>query len=105
MACVYDLTGAMEVQFYEDIGLCKEGEGEELLRSGATSLGGRIPICTDGGATCLGECIPAQALSQVYEVVSQLRGDAGPRQVENAKVGFSINSGKLGNASAIVYKK
>ncbi len=105
LACVYDLTGAMEIQWYEDIGLCKVGEGEKLLRDGDTSLGGRIPVCTDGGATCLGECIPAQALSQVYEVVTQLRGDAGPRQVEGAKVGFSVNSGKLGNASAIVYKR
>jgi acetyl-CoA acetyltransferase len=104
-ACVYDLTGAMEIQWYEDIGLCKEGEAEKLLREGATSLGGRIPVCPDGGCTSLGECIPAQALSQVYEVVTQLRGDAGARQVEDAKVGFSVNSGKLGNSSAIVYKR
>ncbi len=105
LACVYDLTGAMEIQFYEDIGLCKEGEAEKLLREGATSLGGRIPVCPDGGCTSLGECIPAQALSQTYEVVTQLRGDAGARQVEGAKVGFSVNSGKLGNSSAIVYKR
>ncbi len=104
LAIVYDLTGAMEIQWYEDIGLCKEGEGEKLLREGATSLGGRIPVCTDGGATCLGECIPAQALSQTYEVVAQLRGSSGPRQVKDAKVGFSVNSGKLGNSSAVVYK-
>ncbi len=104
-ACVYDLTGAMEIQWYEDIGLCKEGEAEKLLREGATSLGGRIPVCPDGGCTCLGECIPAQALSQTYEAVTQLRGDAGARQVEDAKVGFSVNSGKLGNSSAIVYKR
>ncbi len=104
-ACVYDLTGAMEIQWYEDIGLCKEGEAEKLLREGATSLGGRIPVCPDGGCTSLGECIPAQALSQTYEAVTQLRGDAGARQVAGAKVGFSVNSGKLGNSSAIVYKR
>jgi acetyl-CoA acetyltransferase len=104
-ACVYDLTGAMEIQWYEDIGLCKEGEAEKLLREGATSLGGRIPVCPDGGCTCLGECIPAQALSQTYEAVTQLRGNAGARQVEGAKVGFSVNSGKLGNSSALVYKR
>jgi acetyl-CoA acetyltransferase len=104
-ACVYDLTGAMEVQWYEDIGICKEGEGEQLLRSGATSLGGRIPICTDGGATCSGECISCQALLQVHEMVVQLRGTAGERQVPGAKVALSVNSGKLGNASAFVFKK
>jgi acetyl-CoA acetyltransferase len=105
LASVYDLTGAMEIQWYEDIGLCKEGEAEKLLREGATSLGGRIPVCTDGGCTSLGECIPAQALSETVEVVTQLRGDAGARQVKDAKVGFSVNSGKLGNSSAIVYKR
>ncbi len=105
LASVYDLTGAMELQWYEDIGLCKEGEAEKLLREGATSMGGRIPVCTDGGCTSLGECIPAQALSETVEVVTQLRGDAGARQVEGAKVGFSVNSGKLGNSSAIVYKR
>lgn len=105
LASVYDLTGAMELQWYEDIGICKEGEAEKLLREGATSMGGRIPVCTDGGCTSSGECIPAQALAETYEQVLQLRGDAGPRQVEGAKVGFSVNSGKLGNSSAIVYKK
>jgi acetyl-CoA acetyltransferase len=105
VASVYDLTGAMEIQWYEDIGLCKEGEAEKLLREGATSLGGRIPICTDGGCTSSGECIPAQALAETHEIVVQLRGDAGARQVEGAKVGFSVNSGKLGNSSAIVYKR
>jgi acetyl-CoA acetyltransferase len=105
VAMVYDLTGAMEIQWYEDIGLCQEGDAEKLLREGATSMGGRIPVCTDGGCTSSGECIPAQALAGVYEIVSQLRGDAGPRQVPNAKVGFSVNSGKLGNSSAIVYKR
>lgn len=105
VASVYDLTGAMELQWYEDIGLCKEGEAEKLLREGATSMGGRIPVCTDGGCTSSGECIPAQALAGAHEIVLQLRGDAGPRQVEGAKVGFSVNSGKLGNSSAMVYKK
>jgi acetyl-CoA acetyltransferase len=105
LACVYDLTGAMEVQWYEDIGICKEGEGEELLRSGATSLGGRIPICPDGGATCSGECIPAQALMQIYELVLQLRGDAKDRQVQGAQAALAVNSGKLGNASVFVLKR
>jgi acetyl-CoA acetyltransferase len=105
VASVYDLTGAMEIQWYEDIGLCKEGEAEKLLREGATSLGGRIPVCTDGGCTSSGECIPAQALAETHEIVTQLRDDAGARQVEGAKIGFSVNSGKLGNSSAVVYKR
>ena len=105
VASVYDLTGAMEIQWYEDIGLCKEGDAEKLLREGATSMGGRIPVCTDGGCTSSGECIPAQALAETYEIVTQLRGDGGQRQVEGARIGFSVNSGKLGNSSAIVYKR
>ena len=76
-----------------------------LLREGATPMGGRIPVCTDGGCTCLEECIPAQALSKTVEIVTQLRGDEVHRQIEGAKVGFSVNSGKLVNSSAIVYKR
>jgi acetyl-CoA acetyltransferase len=102
---VYDLSSASELQWYEDIGVCKPGEAEVLLREGATALGGRIPINTDGGCSSSGEAIPAQALSQAVELVRQVRGEAGPRQVENAKVGFAVNAGKNGNCSAMVVKK
>ena len=79
MAEVYDLSSALELDWYEDIGLCKEGEAERLLRDGDTAVGGRIPVNPSGGLSCFGEAIPAQAIAQVCELVWQLRGQAdGP---------------------------
>ena len=79
VAEVYDLSSALELDWYEDIGLCKEGEAERLLRDGDTAVGGRIPVNPSGGLSCFGEAIPAQAIAQVCELVWQLRGQAdGP---------------------------
>lgn len=105
MAEVYDLSSAFELEWYESIGICKQGEAEIILREGATSMGGRIPVNTSGGCSSFGEAIPAQALSQVCELVWQMRGQAGERQVENAKAGLSINAGKQGNCSATIVTK
>ena len=73
LAEVYDLSSALELDWYEDIGLCGEGEAEKLLRDGATTLGGRVPVNPSGGLSCFGEAIPAQAIAQVCECVWQLR--------------------------------
>src|ERR1700761_8920486 len=82
LAEVYDLSAALELDWYEDIGLCGEGEAEKLLRDGATTIGGRIPVNPSGGLSSFGEAIPAQAIAQVCECVWQLRGQAGGRQGE-----------------------
>ena len=74
LAEVYDLSSALELDWYEDIGLCGEGEAEKLLRDGVTSLGGRVPVNPSGGLSCFGEAIPAQAIAQVCECVWQLAG-------------------------------
>ena len=76
LAEVYDLSSALELDWYEDIGLCKEGEAERLLRDGDTAVGGRVPVNPSGGLSCFGEAIPAQAIAQVCELVWQLRGRA-----------------------------
>ena len=68
LAEVYDLSSALELDWYEDIGLCGEGEAEKLLRDGATALGGRVPVNPSGGLSCFGEAIPAQAIAQVLRV-------------------------------------
>ena len=99
---VYDLSTALELDWYENIGLCGEGEAEALLHSGATSLGGRVPVNPSGGLACFGEAIPAQAIAQVCELTWQLRGDAGGRQVEGARVGLSINQGLFGHGSCVI---
>ncbi len=99
---VYDLSTALELDWYENIGLCGPGEAEKLLREGDTTLGGRVPVNPSGGLACFGEAIPAQAIAQLCEVTWQLRGTAGARQVENARVGLAINQGLFGHGSCII---
>jgi acetyl-CoA acetyltransferase len=105
MAEVYDLSCAMEFDWMEDLGLCKDGEAEKLLREGATTIGGRIPVNPSGGVAAFGESVPAQALLQTIELVTQLRGAAGPRQIANAKLGITINKGLANSISSVIVKK
>ncbi|MEU7700749.1 lipid-transfer protein [Streptomyces sp. NPDC039028] len=102
LAEVYDLSTALELEWYEDIGLCPAGEGAKLLREGATALGGRVPVNTSGGLASFGEAVPAQAIAQVCELTWQLRGTAGERQVPGARVGITANQGLFGHGSAVV---
>ena len=105
LAEVYDLSTALELDWMEDLGLCKRGEAESLLRAGETTLGGRIPVNPSGGLACFGEAVPAQALAQVCEVTWQLRGQAGARQVEGARVGVTANQGLFGHGSSVVLSR
>src|SRR4051812_4959224 len=102
VAEVYDLSTALELDWYERIGLCAEGDAEGLLRSGATTIGGRIPVNPSGGLACFGEAIPAQAIAQVCELTWQLRGQATGRQVEGATVGITANQGLFGHGSSVI---
>jgi len=102
LAEVYDLSSALELDWYENIGLCKPGEAEGLLRSGATEIGGRVPVNPSGGLSCFGEAVPAQAIAQVCELTWQLRGTAGERQVAGAKVGITANQGLFGHGSSVL---
>ncbi|MFP3989962.1 lipid-transfer protein [Streptomyces sp. E11-3] len=102
LAEVYDLSTSLELQWYEELGLCAEGEGAKLLREGATSPGGRIPVNTSGGLASFGEAVPAQAIAQVCELTWQLRGAAGQRQVPGARVGITANQGLFGHGSAVI---
>jgi acetyl-CoA acetyltransferase len=102
LAEVYDLSTALELDWMEDLGLCKHGEAEGLLRAGDTTVGGRIPVNPSGGLACFGEAVPAQALAQVCEVTWQLRGQAEGRQVEGARVGITANQGLFGHGSAVL---
>jgi acetyl-CoA acetyltransferase len=102
VAEVYDLSAALELDWYEDIGLCKPGEAEKLLRDGDTTIGGRIPVNPSGGLACFGEAVPAQAIAQVCELTWQLRGQATGRQVEGATVGITANQGLFGHGSSVI---
>ncbi|UGY94790.1 lipid-transfer protein [Streptomyces gobiensis] len=99
---VYDLSTALELEWYEDLGLAPPGEGAKLLREGATALGGRMPVNPSGGLASFGEAVPAQSIAQVCELTWQLRGQAGPRQVPGARAGITANQGLFGHGSAVV---
>ena len=105
VAEVYDLSTALELDWMEDLQLCERGEAASLLRSGETKVGGRIPVNPSGGLACFGEAVPAQALAQVCELTWQLRGEAGARQVEGAKVGITANQGLFGHGSSVIVKR
>ncbi|MEU8571524.1 lipid-transfer protein [Streptomyces pathocidini] len=102
LAEVYDLSTALELEWYEDLGLCAPGEGAKLLREGATALGGRVPVNPSGGLASFGEAVPAQAIAQVCELTWQLRGTAGGRQVAGARAGITANQGLFGHGSSVI---
>jgi acetyl-CoA acetyltransferase len=102
LAEVYDLSSALELDWYENVGLCKPGDAEKLIRDGATALGGRIPVNPSGGLACFGEAVPAQAIAQVCELTWQLRGQAAGRQVEGARIGLTVNQGLFGHGSSVI---
>ncbi|GAA4091040.1 lipid-transfer protein [Nocardioides kongjuensis] len=102
VAEVYDLSTALELDWIEDLQLCKRGEAEALLRAGDTTLGGRIPVNPSGGLACFGEAVPAQAIAQVCELTWQLQGRAEGRQVEGARVGITANQGLFGHGSSVI---
>jgi acetyl-CoA acetyltransferase len=102
LAEVYDLSTALELDWYENIGLCAPGEAERLIDDGVTALGGRVPVNASGGLACFGEAVPAQAIQQVCELTWQLQGRAEGRQVEGARVGLSINQGLFGHGSCVI---
>jgi acetyl-CoA acetyltransferase len=105
LAEVYDLSTALELDWYENIGLCKPGEAERLLNDGDTTIGGRVPVNASGGLACFGEAVPAQALAQVCEITWHLQARAGERQVEGAKVGLTVNQGLFGHGSCVILRK
>jgi acetyl-CoA acetyltransferase len=97
-----DTDAARELLSYEEIGLCDPGGSADLLVSGATGLGGRLPVNPSGGLLSKGEPLGASALGQVVELVRQLRGECGPRQVEGARVALSHTVGRGANAGVVI---
>jgi benzoylsuccinyl-CoA thiolase BbsB subunit len=93
VAEVHDAFSVAELLYYEAFGFCARGDGAALLQSGATSIGGRIPINPSGGLIAKGHPVGATGAAQVVEIVRQLRGQAGARQVEDAKVGMTHATG------------
>jgi acetyl-CoA acetyltransferase len=93
VAEVHDAMAPGELLYYEQLGFCAEGEAGDLLDSGATEIGGRLPVNPSGGLCSRGHPVGATGLAQIAEVVWQLRGEAGPRQVHHPRLGLTQNSG------------
>lgn len=90
---LHDATAFGELHQTEAMGFCPLGEGGSYAETGDTKLGGTKPINTSGGLECRGHPIGASGLAQIYEIVTQLRGEAGNRQVEGARIGLAENGG------------
>jgi acetyl-CoA acetyltransferase len=90
---LHDATSFSEIFQLEMMGFCPDGQGGPFVESGATALGGRLPVNLSGGLVSKGHPVGATGLSMVYEVVQQLRGEAGPRQVPGAELGLIENGG------------
>ena len=90
VAQLQDSESGAEIMHMAENGFCADGEQERMIFDGETEIGGRLPINTDGGLLANGEPIGASGMRQIHEIVLQLRGDAGPRQVPGAPtVGYT----------------
>ncbi|ADD07550.1 acetyl-CoA C-acyltransferase (plasmid) [Natrialba magadii ATCC 43099] len=98
---VHDCFAIAELLAYEDLGFCEKGGAGEFIESGATELGGELPVNTSGGLKSKGHPIGATGSGQVVEAFKQLSGKAGERQVENPVRGLTHNVGGSGGASVI----
>lgn len=93
VAEVHDATSFAEILQIENLGFCAQGEGGPFSESGATSLGGQVPVNPSGGLVSKGHPVAATGIAQVFELVTQLRGEAGERQVTDARVAVAENGG------------
>lgn len=106
VAEVHDATAFGELYQYEKMGFCPEGEGGPFAESGATAIGGKIPVNTSGGLMSRGHPIGASGLAMIYELVTQLRREAKKRQVENPRIALAENGGGtlgLGEAAMAIH--
>jgi acetyl-CoA C-acetyltransferase len=102
---VQDTDAFCELEIYEELGLCAVGEGGQLIEGGRTEIGGETPVNMSGGLISKGEPVGASHIGQVVEIVSQLRGHSGVRQVQGAKVGLAHVLGAGGNCAVTILQK
>jgi acetyl-CoA acyltransferase len=97
---LHDCFATAEILHYENLGICGDGEGGRLIDSGETALGGRVPVNVSGGLLSKGHPLGATGIANIYEVATHLRGEAGKRQVQGARIGLTHVVG-LGSACAV----
>ncbi len=97
---LHDCFAIAEIVHYENLGLCERGEGGKFVEQGLSSINGRVSVSTSGGLLAKGHPLGATGVAQIVEIVEQLRGESGPRQVHDAKIGLAHCQG-FGGASCI----
>jgi acetyl-CoA acetyltransferase len=97
---LHDCFATAELVHYENLGLCKDGEAGQFIDSGATQLGGKVPVNVSGGLLSKGHPLGATGIANIYEITTHLRGEAGGRQVESARIGMTHVVG-AGSACAV----
>jgi acetyl-CoA C-acetyltransferase len=98
---VHDCFTIAEILAIEDLGFCRKGEAGRLTEEGVTALNGDIPVNTSGGLKACGHPVGATGIKQVFEIVQQLRGEAGRRQIDGAEIGMTHNVGGTGASVAV----
>ena len=101
IAELHDAFTSVELISYEDLKFCKKGEGKTLIRKGMTNLNGKLPVNTSGGLKAKGHPISATGISQIYELVRQMRNAAGDRQVSNIGHALAQNIGGAGSTASV----
>jgi len=102
---IQDTDAFCELEHYEQLLFCKPGEGGKLIDDGFTEMGGKLPVNMSGGLICKGEPVGASGLGMVFEICLQLRGESGPRQVKDAKIGLAQSYGSMGHVTVTIIKQ
>ncbi len=106
VAELHDAFTIVELIAYEDLGFCKKGDGKKLIRDGRVNLEGKMPVNPSGGLKAKGHPISPTGIAQIVEIVDQLRGRCGERQVSNTKYGLTHNVGGAGGTTTVhIFRK
>ncbi len=101
IAELHDAFTPLELISYEDLGFCSQGKGSKMIKEGITNLNGKLPVNTSGGLKAKGHPISPTGISQIYEIVKQMRKECGKRQVEKPKYGLALNIGGAGSTATV----
>ncbi|MCH8313702.1 MAG: thiolase domain-containing protein [Nitrospinae bacterium] len=98
---LHDAFTSVELMSYEDLGFAEKGEGKNLIKKGVTKINGKLPVNTSGGLKAKGHPVSATGISQIYEIVKQMRKQAGKRQIDKTRIGLAHNVGGVGSTATV----
>ena len=98
---LHDAFTPVELMSYEDLGFAKKGQGKDLIKKGITKINGKLPVNTSGGLKAKGHPVSATGVSQIYEIVSQMKGKCGKRQLDRKGIGLAHNVGGAGSTATV----